>query len=228
MKSNSVLIEAIFIENPSPQEYVKKVKRALKQMRLIETAKSIFKKLIKILAPRTKEEWFSNDFYYSYSNKVYIVDNFNGKQCEQLLVEIEPDIIVLGGSRIIRKNIIKIPKIGILNVHPGLLPKYRGVDVIPWPIYNEDDIGVTVHFVDKGVDTGGIVMQKVINVEEDDTIDSLRKNAQIVTGELMTKTILKIIESGHIQVIPQSKQDGKQYYKMPKRLLRETERKLRK
>lgn len=53
-------------------------------------------------------------------------------------MEIKPDIIVLGGSSIIRENIIKIPKIGILNAHPGLLPKYREVDVIQWAIYNVD------------------------------------------------------------------------------------------
>jgi len=194
MKNNNILIEAIFIENPKPQGYIKKVKKTLKRLGLIETIKIMLKSLIKMLAPGAKDEWLTNNFYYSYSDKVHIVENFNGKECEQFLKEIKPDLIVLGGSRILRKNIISIPEIGILNSHPGLLPKYRGIDVLQWAIYNGDDIGISVHFVDEGVDTGKIVMRKVINLEENDTLDSLSKKAEIAARNTSTqrrgKTIL--------------------------------------
>lgn len=246
MKRKNILVEAIFIDIESSAGLEKRGKnltRTLKRLGLIETLKIIFEKKVRrrlapmelkmvsenvkrAVAPRAREAWLSNDFYQSYSKKVYIVDDFNGKQCEQLLREIEPDVIVLGGSRIIRKNIINIPKIGILNAHPGLLPKYRGVDVIPWAIYYGDAIGVTVHFVDEGIDTGGIIAQKAINITEGDTIDSLGKKAQILAAELIAETLLRIIERGHIPVIPQSREDGKQYYRMPMKLFQETKRKL--
>ena len=241
MKSRDISIEAIFMDIQRPTSLKAKFKK-LKRLGPIGTSRIIFKRVRKILAPMelkmtsrrvqrklapgTAEEWFSDGFYQSYSDKVYIVDDFNGQQCEQLLKEIEPDIIVLGGSRIIRKNIINIPKIGILNAHPGLLPKYRGVDVIPWAIYHGDAVGVTVHFVDEGIDTGGIVVQRVIDVSESDTIDSLGEKADMLAGELMAETVLKIVEGAHIQVTPQSKEDGKQYYRMSGKLLRETVRKL--
>jgi folate-dependent phosphoribosylglycinamide formyltransferase PurN len=242
MKSRNISVEAIFIDVQRPTGLKAKFQK-MKRLGPIGTLKIISKRVRKTLAPMeskmisrrlqrklapgTAEEWFSNDFYQSYSDKVHIVNDFNAQKCEQLLKEIDPDVIVLGGSRIIRKNIINIPKVGILNAHLGLLPKYRGVDVIPWAIYNGDDIGVTVHFVDEGIDTGGIVVQKVIDVTESDTIDSLGKKANMLAGELMAETVLKIVEGEHIQVMPQSKEDGKQFYRMPMKLFRETERKLR-
>ena len=81
--------------------------------------------------------------------------------------------------------------------------------------------------MDKGIDTGGIVTQEAINITDNDTIDSLGEKADILAGELMTETILKIAERGHIQVMPQSKDDGKQYYRMPLKLFLETKRKLK-
>lgn len=233
MKNRDIQIEAIYIEIPSSKEYAKKVKRAFKRGGLIKAIKVVFKTSIKRFMPRTvsastkKKEWLNNDFYKAYSRNVSIVDNFNGKQCEKSLEEIKPDLIVLGGSRIIHKNIIRIPKIGILNAHPGLLPKYRGVDVIPWAIYNRDDIGVSVHFIDEGVDTGGIITQKVIEIKENDSLGSLRKKAECVAGELMAETVLRIIALGHVPVTQQSKEDGKQYYKMPRNLVQETEKRLK-
>ena len=110
MKDKNILVEAIFVENPTPYQ---KARIFLKLLGLVETAKTIFRRVLEILVPSTADDWRRNDFYYSYSNKVYTVDNFNGKQCEQLLMEIEPDVIVLGCSRIIRQSIINIPKIRI-------------------------------------------------------------------------------------------------------------------
>jgi hypothetical protein len=241
MKARNISIEAIFIDVQRPaslQARLKKLKRlgpmgtlrviSRRMRRLLAPMelRMISRRLRRTLAPGTAEEWFSNDFYRSYSDKVFIVADFNGPECERLLREIEPDVVVLGGSGIIRRNIIGIPRIGILNAHPGLLPEYRGVDVIPWAIYHGDHVGVTVHFVDEGVDTGGIVVQKVIDITAGDTIDSLGKKANRLAGELMAETVLRVVQGKQVQVTPQSEEDGNQYYRMPRKLLRETVRKL--
>jgi hypothetical protein len=241
MKARNISIEAIFIDVQRPaslQARLKKLKRlgptgtlrviSRRMRRLLAPMelRMISRRLRRTLAPGAAEEWFSNDFYRSYSDKVFIVADFNGPECEQLLREIEPGVVVLGGSGIIRKNIIDIPKIGILNAHPGLLPEYRGVDVIPWAIYRGDPIGVTVHFVDEGIDTGGIIARKVVDIDEGDSLDSLGKKADKLAGKLMAETVLKIVQGEQIQVIPQSEEGGKQYYRMPRKLLRETVRKL--
>ena len=129
-------------------------------------------------------------------------------------------------SKIIRGNIINIPKIGTLNAHPGLLPKYRGVYIIRWAIHNGDKIGVTVHFVDKGVDTGPILTQRTVNIEENDNIGSLVEKCERLSGELMAEVLLKMREGQTVTQTPQSKAEGKQYYRMSGKLRRETDRKL--
>jgi len=248
MKSKNILIEAIFVDTGKPiglGKRVKKWQRRLKRKGLFETAKLIFKRIKRKLAATElkttysrfrrkfaihgKEEWLSNNYYYLYSNKVYIFENFNSKKCEQILRKIEPDIIVLGGSRILRSNIINIPNIGILNAHPGLLPKYRGIDIIPCAIYHEDNIGVTIHFVDEGIDTGGIAARKVIDITKNDNFDSLGEKAGILAGELMADTVLRIIEKNwRVQLTPQLKEEGKQYSRMPLILFLEAKKKLKK
>jgi methionyl-tRNA formyltransferase len=167
MKRRGIPIEAVFIDVQRPTGLKTKFKK-LKRLGPAGTLRAISRRGRRVLAPTelkmsarrmqrrlapaTIEEWLSSDFYRAYSDRVYVVDDVNGHECERLLREIRPYVIVLGGSRIIRKHIIGIPSIGVLNAHPGLLPGYRGVDVIPWAIYYGDPVGVTVHFVDEGVD----------------------------------------------------------------------------
>lgn len=82
----------------------------------------------------------------------------------QLLVKHEIDFIVLAGyMRLIGKTLLDAYEGRIINVHPSLLPKYRGLDAIGQAIQNGDEeIGVTIHYVDAGMDTGRIIAQKKI------------------------------------------------------------------
>ena len=226
MRNNDIIVDAIFIEKPSTQEYLEKFKKNLKKYGVTKTIKKIIIKLKHILRRQNKAKWLIDDFYSFYSKNVHVLDDLNGEQCERLLHKIRPGVIVLGGTRIISKKIIKIPTRGILNAHPGLLPKYRGVDVIPWAIYNGDEIGVTVHFIDEGVDTGGIIKRRTIKIERNDTINSLKRKAEILAGEMISDTIIEIDSNREIHVAYQSKSDGRQYYKMPRKVLRETKRRL--
>ena len=223
IKGQNISLDAIFIENP---KFRHRLRGAIRRLGLAKTLKVALKRLPGVVVPKMGEDWLSNAFYLTYSDKVYIVDDFNGKRCEQLLREIKPDLVVLGRSRIIRKNVINIPRIGILNAHPGLLPKYRGIDTVEWAVYNGGDVGVTIHFIDEGVDTGGIIVQKTVNIEVSDTIASLTHKANTIAAELMTETVLRIMEGEDIRITPQSIEDGRQYFKMPRDLLRQTEQRL--
>jgi folate-dependent phosphoribosylglycinamide formyltransferase PurN len=223
IKYRGIPIEAIIIERPNRYDIARFLMRRLG---IPETARIIFKRLLALLVPSTKEIWLKDTFYNSHSNKVYTVNDLNGKKCERLLTELKPEIVALGYSPILRGNIIDIPKIGILNAHPGLLPKYRGINTIQWAVYNGDDIGVTVHFIDRGVDTGPIIEQKVIHVEQNDTIESLRKKADAAAAELLSDLIFRILKREQISAKPQLVSDGKQYHRMPGKLLCETKRRL--
>jgi methionyl-tRNA formyltransferase len=225
MKVNNIPLEAILIEDQDLKP-CERVKKAITQLGLAKTIKIALKRGLGIIVPRIVEDWIRTSFYLAYADTVYVVDNFNGMKCEKILQKIQPDLIVLGNSRIIRKNILNIPKIGIINAHPGLLPRYRGLHTLQWAIYYGDNIGATVHFINEGVDTGGIIKQDVVNIEANDTIASLNDKVRVLCAKLMAETVLKFVDGEYIQVIPQSIENGQQYYKMQKKLLGETEKKL--
>ena len=72
-----------------------------------------------------------------------------------------PDLIVFTGGGLIRKELLSLPRLGVLNCHMGPLPEYRGMDVVEWPLLEQSRdvarLGITVHYMDKGVDTGAIL-----------------------------------------------------------------------
>ncbi|MBI5412985.1 methionyl-tRNA formyltransferase [Candidatus Peregrinibacteria bacterium] len=84
---------------------------------------------------------------------------------------IHPEIIFcIGGMQIIPPEVLKIPKLGTLNIHPALLPKYRGRFSTAHAIFNGEKIhGVTMHWMNEGIDSGPIIMQKKFNITNDDT-----------------------------------------------------------
>ena len=87
------------------------------------------------------------------------------------IASIKPDIIFcIGGTELIPQTVLSVPTVGTINIHPALLPKYRGRFSIPHAIFNgEKEVGVTLHFMDEGMDTGPIILQKTFPLSDDDT-----------------------------------------------------------
>lgn len=93
--------------------------------------------------------------------KIYVKD-VNGSETEKIIRSLKPDILVQCGAGILKENIFSIPRIGTLNVHHGIAPELRGVSSTFWAMYYGmlDYIGTTVHFIDKTLDTGVVIIQK--------------------------------------------------------------------
>ncbi|HHL41900.1 MAG TPA: hypothetical protein ENJ36_04455 [Candidatus Bathyarchaeota archaeon] len=119
----------------------------------------------------------------------YKVPHHNKKQCREILEELKPDLGVLGGTRIIRKRILRIPPDGMLNSHPGLLPEVRGSASPAWSVYYDIPIGATCHFIDPNIDTGDIVGRRVIPVHRGDTYEKLCWLTLVEAGTLMTEAV---------------------------------------
>ena len=224
MERNNISIEAIIMEKPRPS---KRLRNAFKRLTFIQIITLGMKKGRDVFFPIYKSEWRKNSCYSKYSDKIYVVDDINSHETEKLIQDIQSDLIVLGSASILSENIVNIPKIGIINSHPGLLPKYRGLDTVEWAIYNNDDIGVTVHFVDKGVDTGSIVMQDIVTVEPRDTIGTINKKVNKLRLELLIQSINKFKDCEKIDITPQPLTGGKQYYKMSRNMLLEVKARLK-
>jgi methionyl-tRNA formyltransferase len=97
-------------------------------------------------------------------------DTINDEACIKLLEELKPDIVIVNGTRIISAKMLnRVPSV-FINMHAGITPKYRGVHGGYWALAENDNenCGVTIHLVDKGIDTGGILFQTKIETGRKD------------------------------------------------------------
>ena len=120
--------------------------------------------------------------------------------------ELNPDVIcVVAYGKILPKEILEIPKLGCINVHASLLPKYRGAAPIQWAVLNgEKETGITTMYMDEGMDTGDMILKEAVTIGEDETTGELWDRLSKIGGELLVKT-LKQIEEG---TAPRQKQEG--------------------
>ena len=120
------------------------------------------------------------------------------------LSAIKPDaIIVVGYGRIVPQWMIDLPRLGNLNLHASLLPKYRGAAPIQWAIANGEKVtGVTTMRIDAGLDTGDILLQRELPIAPDDTAETLSPKLAGVGADLMLET-LRDLEKGTARPIPQ-------------------------
>jgi methionyl-tRNA formyltransferase len=121
------------------------------------------------------------------------------------LEALHPDgIIVVGYGRIIPQWMIDLPRLGNLNLHASLLPKYRGAAPIQWAVANGESVtGVTTMCIDAGLDTGDILLQREMPIGSDDTSETLAPKLAAVGTELMLET-LRGLESGQVKPSPQN------------------------
>lgn len=103
--------------------------------------------------------------------------------------ELKPDLIIAAfWGYILKKEFLSIPPLGCINFHPGYLPYNRGMNPNVWPIVEETPAGVTLHFINEGVDNGPIIARKKIKVEPIDTGGSLYEKTLDEIVELFKKT----------------------------------------
>jgi methionyl-tRNA formyltransferase len=107
-------------------------------------------------------------------------------------------VFVVVAFRMLPELVWKIPAKGTFNLHASLLPQYRGAAPINWAIINgEKTTGVTTFFIDEKIDTGAVIDQKAISIEESDTAGSLHDKLMTLGADLVAKTLLDI-EKGTI------------------------------
>ena len=97
------------------------------------------------------------------------VSKVNSPEVVSMVADVKPDLCVIAHfERIIRKELLAIPPMGFINLHPSMLPYYRGLAPQHYPIINgEKEVGITVHYVDEGTDTGDIIVQRIFPLGDD-------------------------------------------------------------
>ena len=114
----------------------------------------------------------------------------------KLIIEYDIKLLVLAGyMRLLSQNFVNsLPSKFIVNVHPSLLPKYKGMNAIKQAIDDcAEYTGVTIHYVDEGMDSGSIIQQDSIKINENDTVETLKDRLQIIEHRLYSDTIKSIL-----------------------------------
>jgi methionyl-tRNA formyltransferase len=128
----------------------------------------------------------------------------NNEEFRAQLTALKPDaIIVVGYGRIIPQWMIDLPRLGNINLHASLLPKYRGAAPIQWAIARGETVtGVTTMRIDAGLDTGDILLQKEIPITPTDTAETVAPTLAAIGADLMVDT-LRGLQAGAIKPRPQ-------------------------
>ncbi|MEZ4752920.1 MAG: formyltransferase family protein [Bdellovibrionota bacterium] len=127
--------------------------------------------------------------------EINTVKKLNSEESLNFLKDLKPDLLLQGGGPIIKKEVLEIPTIGMINCHPGILPNYRGCSAVEWALFNDEPVGCTCHFMDHGIDTGPIILSKIFPIQRGDTYSDIRTRMFFFQVETLIEGI-KAIQNG--------------------------------
>jgi methionyl-tRNA formyltransferase len=214
----SVGLQAVIIEKPVSKKEL--AKNRIKKIGLFPViGQALFSVLIvpvlKLQSKKRKADLISqyqlnnNDFNI---NKTSRVISINDDSCMDAIRSLNPDIILVNGTRIISKKILKSTPAVFVNMHVGITPQYRGSHGGYWALYNKDveNFGTTIHLVDAGVDTGAVIKQVFIKPNKADNFTTYPVLQVAAVIEALKEVLANII-SGNYETIKHTEK-GKMYY----------------
>lgn len=139
-----------------------------------------------------------------YNLPVFQPEKIKTPDSVEYLKTLKADVFVVAAfGQILSEEILNMPKYGCLNIHASLLPMYRGAAPIQWVILNgEEKTGVTIMQMDKGLDTGDMLLKKEIEIAADDTGESLFDKLSVVGADLIVEALDKL-EKGELTAVSQ-------------------------
>lgn len=142
---------------------------------------------------------------YAFSQQIPVLQppNLKSEAFGEELRSYQADLQVIVAFRMLPEVVWRMPPLGSLNVHASLLPQYRGAAPINWAlIHGEKETGVTTFFLQHQIDTGDIILQKRVPVEEEDNFGSMYEKLKYVGADLALQTVAAIAD-GTVKPVPQ-------------------------
>jgi methionyl-tRNA formyltransferase len=158
---------------------------------------------LSLQSPPTKQ------FALSRSIPVLQPDNLREPSFQEEIKKLSPQLCVISAyGKYIPPEILKIPSFGFINLHPSLLPRWRGADPIRWTILEGDEkTGVTIHYASEKMDAGDIILQKEMPVFPEDTYGSLGERL-FKEGAILLLSAIESIKEGKAPRIPQKEEEA--------------------
>jgi methionyl-tRNA formyltransferase len=135
---------------------------------------------------------------------VYQPETIKSESAQEFLKRVAPDaVVIIAYGQIIPARLLTIPRLGWLNLHASLLPRYRGAAPIHWAIANGETItGLTTMQIDAGMDTGPTLLRREVEIGQDETAPELAARLSTTGAELITESLLRF-DRGEISPTPQ-------------------------
>lgn len=149
----------------------------------------------------TKDQTLKN-YAKEYKIKYLKHEDINSNEFISLISKYNCDLFVsMSFNQIFKSKIINLPKYNIINCHAGKLPFYRGRNILNWVLINDEkEFGITVHFVDEGIDTGDIILQNTFLISDDDTYSTLLKTSYMECANILYEAILLFINNNIVRI----------------------------
>ncbi|MBP3505395.1 MAG: methionyl-tRNA formyltransferase [Lachnospiraceae bacterium] len=135
---------------------------------------------------------------------IELSDNINSREFISTVKRYDIDLLVsMSFDQIFRTELINLPKYKAINCHAGKLPFYRGRNILNWVLINDEkEFGITVHYIDEGIDTGDIILQEVYMITDDDDYSTLLTRSYNGCADILYKA-LKMIQRNDVKSVKQ-------------------------
>lgn len=139
-----------------------------------------------------------------YRIEVLASPNINSRDFIHKIEKYQADLFVsMSFNQILKKEMINLPRLKTINCHAGKLPFYRGRNILNWALINDEkEFGITVHYVDEGIDTGDIILQRVYPITDEDNYKSLLERAYTGCADILYEAV-KMVQSEEVHPIKQ-------------------------
>jgi methionyl-tRNA formyltransferase len=150
-------------------------------------------------------------FAVSQGMRVIQPESLKGPQAIEVLAALKPDIIIVAAyGQILPAAVLELPRHKCINIHPSLLPRYRGPSPVAAPILNGDPVtGVTIMLIERKVDSGPILSQVELSISDEDTTESLSERLAVMGARKLVETIPRWVEG---KIEPRIQDDSRATY----------------
>lgn len=214
-------IAAVIVDIGIKREKVAKVRSYLRRYSIGGLVNLVIRKIINIVIREKscrreslvrifKEQ---NCLSFKQEKLLTYVKGINSEKSEKLIEELDPDVLVIYGTGIVKDHILNKAKKIALNMHTGLSPEYRGSACAFWPIYNQDfnNVGATVHKCISSVDAGVIYKKGSVSLDKTDDLHSVFAKCVVKGGRLYIDVIKKLLCNGSLDGKSQNLKIGREY-----------------
>lgn len=156
----------------------------------------------------SKKDYVLQELGEKYKIDILSPQNINSSDFIYQIKKYKVDLFVsMSYDQIFKNELINLSPLKTINCHAGKLPYYRGRNILNWVLINDEkEFGITVHYMDEGIDTGDIILQKVYEITDEDTYATLLERAYEGCAEILYDAI-KVIQYGKVRAIKQDDVD---------------------